>query len=142
MSKKIISLILVGCMIVTLFLVGCGDKKDATNTTTETNAVTATSTVSEAEPVTIEYWQYFYETKINLMDELIKEFHNANPNITVEQKHFPYDSYQQKVAAAVSAGTGPDIINLYYGWVPKYVKSGTLQELPASSFSVEKIEST
>lgn len=143
MSKKVISLILAGCMLFTLFLAGCGSSKEAENTATQSSAAASSAAASSsvAEPVTIEYWQYFYETKINLVDELIKEFQTANPNITVTHKHFPYDSYQQKVAAAVSSGTGPDIINLFYGWVPKYVKSGTLQELPSSSFSVDKIES-
>ena len=142
MFKKVLSMILAGCISVSL-LAGCGSNEattDSSAASTSTEAA-ASSTVAAAEPVTIEYWQYFYETKVNLMDELIAEFQKNNSNITVVQKHFPYDSYQQKVAAAVSAGTGPDIINLYYGWVPKYVKSGTLQELPASSFSVEKIES-
>lgn len=141
MGKKVISLILAGCMTFTLLLSGCGDNKDVAATTAPGQTSDSVSTPA-AEPVTIEYWQYFYETKIDLMDELIKEFQTKNSNITVVQKHFPYDSYQQKVAAAVSSGTGPDIINLYYGWVPKYVKSGTLQELPASSFSAEMIEST
>ena len=31
----------------------------------------------------IVYWQYFYETKKNLIDELIKEFEAANPDIRV-----------------------------------------------------------
>ncbi len=142
MSKKVISLILAGCMIFTLFLAGCGNNKNEANNTPSTSSSVTSSTSAVAEPVTIEYWQYFYETKVNLMDELIKEFQGKNSNITVVQKHFPYDSFQQKAAAAISAGTGPDIINLYYGWVPKYVKSGTLQELPESAFSAEKIEST
>lgn len=144
MSKKVISLILAGCMLFTLFLAGCGNKENEANNSasTATTAASASSTSAVAEPVTIEYWQYFYETKVNLMDELIKEFQSKNSNITVVQKHFPYDSFQQKAAAAISAGTGPDIINLYYGWVPKYVKSGTLLELPESAFSAEKIESS
>ncbi len=91
--------------------------------------------------VTIDYWQYFYESKVNLMTELIAEFEAANPGIKVVQTTFPYDSYQEKLAAAVAAGEGPDIVNLFYGWVPKYVKSGVLQELPATSFSAETIES-
>ena len=127
MFKKVLSMILAGCISVSL-LAGCGSNEattDSSAASTSTEAA-ASSTVAAAEPVTIEYWQYFYETKVNLMDELIAEFQKNNSNITVVQKHFPYDSYQQKVAAAVSAGTGPDIINLYYGWVPKYVKSGTL----------------
>ncbi len=145
MRRKILSMILAGCMTVSL-LAGCGSKGAAENSTAAGTSAADTSTASAstvaAEPVTVEYWQYFYETKVNLMDELIADFQKENQNITVVQKHFPYDSYQQKVAAAVSAGTGPDIINLYYGWVPKYVKSGTLQVLPEASFSAEKIEST
>ncbi len=92
------------------------------------------------EPVTIEYWQYYYESKINLIDELIVEFEAANPGIKVVHQNFPYDSYQEKLAAAIAAGEGPDIVNLFYGWVPKYVKSGVLQELPHGSFSPEIIE--
>ncbi|RCX19939.1 carbohydrate ABC transporter substrate-binding protein (CUT1 family) [Anaerobacterium chartisolvens] len=139
MSKKGISFIIAVCMIFTVLLAGCGGQKNETNTPGQPEPGKSSS---EGEKVSIEYWQYFYETKVNLMDGLIKEFEAKNSNITVIQKHFPYDSYQQKVAAAISAGTGPDIINLYYGWVPKYVKSGTLQELPQASFSAEKIESS
>lgn len=147
MSKKIISIILASCMTVSLFMAGCGSSTNGAATPAPSAASPSASSdaspsTASDEPVTIEYWQYFYETKVNLMDELIEDFQSKNSNITVVQKHFPYDSYQQKVAAAVSAGTGPDIINLYYGWVPKYVKSGTLQELPEASFSVEAIEST
>jgi multiple sugar transport system substrate-binding protein len=146
MKKKVLALLLAGCMLFMVLLAGCGEQKnttpqDNTPTTPTENKTDDGKDTSSKEPVTIEYWQYFYESKVNLVDELIKEFEEANPNIKVEHKHFPYDSYQQKVAAAVSAGTGPDIINLYYGWVPKYVKSGTLQQLPESSFSAEMIES-
>ena len=146
MNKKVLSLVLAGCMLFTVLLSGCGDKQGADPQQTTTSAASTATTTAEgttsAEPVTIEYWQYFYESKVNLVDELIKEFQTNNSNITVEHKHFPYDSYQQKGAAAISAGTGPDIINLFYGWVPKYVKSGTLQQLPESVFSAEMIESS
>ena len=93
------------------------------------------------EAVTIEYWQYYYESKVNLIDELILEFEAANPGIKVVHQTFPYDSYQEKLAASVAAGEGPDIVNLFYGWVPKYVQSGVLQELPHGSFAPEMIES-
>ena len=92
------------------------------------------------EPVTIEYWQYYFESKVALIDELIAQFEAENPGIKVNHQHFPYDSYQEKIAASVAAGEGPDIVNLFYGWVPKYVKSGVLQPLPAGSFSPEAIE--
>lgn len=90
--------------------------------------------------VTIEYWQYYFESKVALIDELIAQFEAENPGIKVVHQHFPYDSFQEKIATSVAAGEGPDIVNLFYGWVPKYVKSGVLQPLPAGSFSPETIE--
>lgn len=90
--------------------------------------------------VTIDYWQYYYESKVNLMDELIAEFEAANPGIKVVQTTFPYDGYEEKLAAAIQAKQAPDIVNLFYGWVAKYVKAGVLQELPGEAFTPEAIE--
>ncbi len=90
---------------------------------------------AQAADVTITYWQYFYQSKVDLMNDLIQQFQAKNPGIKVEQVTFPYESYQQKVAAAVPAGEGPDVINLYYGWLPLWVKSGYIQALPDSAFS-------
>ncbi|WP_170008507.1 extracellular solute-binding protein [Bacillus fonticola] len=94
----------------------------------------------DGDEIVLEYWQYFYESKVDLMDELIKEFEAANPGIKIDQTTFPYDSYNEKVATLVPAGKGPDIINLYYGWVPKYVDSGYLQPLSQDVFPQEQIE--
>jgi multiple sugar transport system substrate-binding protein len=91
-------------------------------------------------PVTIKYWQYFFESKVTLMDQLIKQFEAANPEIKVLHEHFPYDTYNQKVATAIPANQGPDLINLFYGWVPLYVDSGYLQPLPADAFPPAAIE--
>lgn len=93
------------------------------------------------EKVTIEYWQYEYPSKVALIDELIKQFEAQNPNIKVKQTNFPYDQYNEKVATLIPAGKGPDVINLYYGWLPKYVSSGFLQPLPESAFPANEIES-
>ncbi|HOX33366.1 MAG TPA: extracellular solute-binding protein [Spirochaetales bacterium] len=90
-----------------------------------------------AEKVSITYWQYFYQSKVDLMNQLIENFEKANPDIDVEQVTFPYESYQQKVAAAIPAGEGPDVVNLFYGWLPLWVKSGYIQALPQSDFSAD-----
>ena len=96
----------------------------------------------QAADVTITYWQYFYQSKVDLMNDLIQQFEARNPGIKVEQVTFPYESYQQKVAAAVPAGEGPDVINLYYGWLPLWVKSGYIQALPDSDFSSRYLAKT
>ena len=95
---------------------------------------------SGSERTEIVYWQYYYETKANLMNELIKEFEAANPDIKVTQQTFPYENYNTKVAASVPTGKGPNVINLYYGWLPSYIEAGYLQPLPGSAFSAEKVE--
>ncbi|SDF10376.1 carbohydrate ABC transporter substrate-binding protein, CUT1 family (TC 3.A.1.1.-) [Thermus arciformis] len=86
--------------------------------------------LSFAQTVTITYWQYEFKSKVEAVDELIRRFEAQNPGIRVVQQTFPYDAYQQKVAAAIPAGQGPDVVNLYYGWAPTWVKAGYLVPLP------------
>jgi multiple sugar transport system substrate-binding protein len=93
-----------------------------------------------AEDVEITYWQYFYETKEETINELIEMFEEENPGITVNHETFPYENYNTKVAASVPSGTGPNIINLYYGWLPLYINSGYLKPLPHSDFAPADIE--
>ncbi|MGD1815781.1 MAG: extracellular solute-binding protein [Pleomorphochaeta sp.] len=98
---------------------------------------------SSSEDVTeIVYWQYFYETKKNLMDDLIAEFEAANPDIKVVQQTFPYENYNTKVATSVPTGKGPNVINLFYGWLPTYMEAGYLQPLPENEFPTSEIEDT
>jgi multiple sugar transport system substrate-binding protein len=99
------------------------------------------STLGTAQQqTTITYWQYFFESKVKLVDTLVQQFQSQNPGIRVVHEHFPYDAYNQKVASAVPAGAGPDVINLFYGWLPLYVGSGYLQSLPADAFPVAELE--
>ncbi|BAS26172.1 extracellular solute-binding protein [Limnochorda pilosa] len=93
-----------------------------------------------AQQVTITYWQYEYATKVEAINTLIDQFEAENPNIRVVHETFPYDAYNQRVAASVPAGRGPDVINLFYGWLPLYIDSGYLQPLPEDTFPPEEIE--
>ncbi|MFD2609634.1 extracellular solute-binding protein [Deinococcus taklimakanensis] len=99
-------------------------------------------TGASAAPVTLTYWQYDYASKVSTMNDLIKKFEAQNPDIKIKQETFPYDAFNQKVASSVPAGQGPDVVNLFYGWLPQYVDSGYLQALPAKDFPTAKIEST
>lgn len=92
------------------------------------------------EVVTIEYWQYFYETRVDAMNRLIQQFEAENPDIHVIHTNFPYADYRDKVAASVPAGVGPDVITLYYGWLPPWIDSGYLVPLPEDEFPPEMIE--
>ena len=109
-------------------------------------ALTATTAAllghAAAAPVTLTYWQYDFASKVSTMNDLIKKFEAANPDIKIKQETFPYDAYNQKVASSVPAGQGPDVVNLFYGWLPQYVDSGYLLPLPEKDFPVRTIESS
>ena len=101
----------------------------------------AASQLQVSAPVTIQYWQYELAAKTKLVgDVLIPEFMAANPNITIEHVNFPYDDFRQQVAAAVQAGEGPDVLNVYYGWIPSYVQQQFLIPLPEDVFPAAQIE--
>lgn len=96
--------------------------------------------LGSAQAVEIEYWQYVYETRVNAMDQLIANFEKANPDITVKQTTFPYDDYQTRVIAAKAAGQGPDVLQMFYGWLDKFQGGGVLQPLSPTAFPHDAIE--
>jgi multiple sugar transport system substrate-binding protein len=100
----------------------------------------ALSVGAKAQTVEIEYWQYFFKERVAAIDELIKSFEAANPGIKVKHTHFPYAQYQTKVAAAVPAGEGPDVVQLYYGWLEEYRKAKLLAPLPKDQFDPAVVE--
>ena len=85
--------------------------------------------------MSIEYWQYFHQSKQDLVISLIQDFENKNPNIHIAHNStIPYEQFQQKLAAAAPAGQGPDVVNLYYGWLPKYTNLAICKSSRRRSF--------
>ncbi|MBL4750368.1 MAG: extracellular solute-binding protein [Amylibacter sp.] len=103
-------------------------------------AALMTTGATSVSAVEIEYWQYFYDARVTAMETLIGNFEKANPDITVKMSHFPYADYRTKVAAAIPAGEGPDVVQLFYGWLNDYVDAKLIQPLPASEFPPAEIE--
>ena len=99
--------------------------------------------VAQDDVTTIEYWQYFFDARVNAMNELIAQFEAENPDIhVVHNSDIPYEEFQNKIAASAPAGVGPDVVTLYYGWIPSWVDAGYLIPLPAEDFPPDWIEST
>ena len=94
-----------------------------------------------ANAVEIEYWQYTYKQRVEAIDKLIANFEKANPDITVKHTSFPYADYRKKVSIAISSGDGPDLVQLYYGWLNDYRDGGLIQPLPKDTFPHDEIES-
>ena len=100
--------------------------------------LTAISTSSFA--VDIEYWQYKFDARVKTVDALIDQFEEQNPDINVKHVTFPYSQYRTKMAAAMAADTGPDVLQLYYGWVPDYYSAGLIQPLTDKYISAKEID--
>ena len=94
---------------------------------------------SAANAVEIEYWQYFFDARVAAMEQLIENFEAANPDITVKMTHFPYADYRTKVAAAIPAGEGPDVVQLFYGWLNDYKAAQLIQPLPTDAFPADQV---
>ena len=94
----------------------------------------------QAGAVEIEYWQYTFKQRVEAIDELIAQFQKANPDITVKHVNVPYDNYRTRIAAAIPAGEGPDVAQLFYGWLTDYIKGGLLQPLPEDAFDTATID--
>ncbi len=95
---------------------------------------------ARAQTVEIEYWQYIFDARVKAMNELIKRFEAANPGIKVKHTTFPYADYQTKIAAAMPAGQGPDVVQLFYGWVDNFIAAKFLQPMPKDVFPHDAIE--
>jgi len=93
-----------------------------------------------AAEVEIEYWQYYFDARVTAMEQLIENFEAANPDIKVKMTHFPYADYRTKVAAAIPAGEGPDVVQLFYGWLNDYIEADLIQPLPESAFSPDMVD--
>ncbi len=93
-----------------------------------------------AQPVEIDYWQYTFKERVEAIDELIRRFKIENPDITVRHTNVPYDNYRTRIAATIPAGEGPDVAQLYYGWLDAYIKAGLLQPLPPGAFDTAAID--
>ena len=96
--------------------------------------------LGSAQAVEIEYWQYVFDSRVKAMDQLIEKFEAANPDITVKHTTFPYADDQTRVVAAKVAGQGPDVVQLFYGWLDQFVNGGLIQPLDPAVFPHDAIE--
>ncbi|MEO1442413.1 MAG: extracellular solute-binding protein [Chloroflexota bacterium] len=93
--------------------------------------VTGVSVFAQDDVIEIEYWQYNFGARVTAMDALIEQFEAANPDINVlHNNEIPYDNFRDEIAASAPAGVGPDVVTLFYGWIPAFVDAGYLVPLP------------
>ncbi len=95
--------------------------------TTALGAGLAGLTAAEAATLKLMFQGDPYEVKV--ITETAKKFEAANPGTTIELINTPHDAYNEKVGAAVSANSLPDIMQLDAPFLANYVWSGFIQPI-------------
>ena len=99
--------------------------------------------VAQDDMIEIEYWQYNFAARVDAMNMLIEQFEAENPGIhVVHNSDIPYANFRDEIAASAPAGVGPDVVTLFYGWIPAFVDAGYLIPLPEEAFSEDFIIET
>ena len=146
MKKKALPVFFTGILVLSIFLGACQPETITVVETVEVEKeveVITTVEVPVDDVVTIEYWQYFFEPRVDAMNRLIQQFEAENPGIrVVHNSDIPYGEFIDKVAAGAAAGTGPDVVTLFYGWIPSWVDAGYLVPLPQDAFPHDMIETS
>jgi multiple sugar transport system substrate-binding protein len=82
------------------------------------------------EKVTLTFWNGFTGPDRPAIEELVKRFNDAHPDIQVSMDITPWDTLLAKLPTSWSTGEGPDIAGFNTALIPKYAKSKLI--LPVS----------
>ena len=99
------------------------------------------SAVCYAEgPLHIVYWRHHYQQEYLAMKELIRLFEKQYPTIKIDFMTFPASVYSTKIVATLTAGEGPDIINIHNSWAYGYIRSGLIVPVSTQQFAYQKMD--
>ncbi len=84
----------------------------------------------KAPDSTITWWQFWTDTQIRpVITEIIAEFEAENPEWNVEIIDLTWADGHDKIAVALSAKSGPDIIELGSDWIAEFATTGHLADI-------------
>lgn len=118
MIKKIF-LYVICCLLILLLVSACAPQ--ATPTEEKPAAVAPT----EAEPITIEYWENFIGAS-EAQNWAIEQMKAKYPNLSINSVNYHIEDMEVKLPTALASGTGPDIIyaDLNPKWLGRFVNEG------------------
>jgi ABC-type glycerol-3-phosphate transport system substrate-binding protein len=100
---------------------------------------------NDSGSTTITFWTHTHPPMIEVYEELIAEYEEANPGVTIDYQTIPNNEFGTKMLTSLSNGSGPDIINmddsaLRGDYIPKGLLAPVDPEALGAS-SVEDVES-
>ena len=140
--KKIVSVLLLVCMLVGIFaLTGCKDNKK-----TMGGDFAVPEGGYDGSEVTITFYHTMGAALREVLDKYIVEFNKMYPNIHIEHKQVgSYDDVRSKIATEITVGNQPNIAYCYPDHVALYNMGNaviTLDNLIASTVEVKRADGT
>ena len=112
---KFIFLLTIGIILTTMLFLSCG--KSSSNKTV------------------ITFWQFWTNPEVKpTVQRMIGDFEKAHPELEVQLGDLTWADGHEKIAIALAAGSGPDVIELGSDWVAEFAAGGKLLDLtPATA---------
>lgn len=113
-----------------LALSGCGREDGGGEGDGDAPAQTGEAVSTEDASGTLDVWAMGAEGE--KLPELVKEFTDANPDITVNVTAVPWDSAHDKFVNSITAGTTPDVAMVGTTWMGEFAGMDALDPTPSS----------
>lgn len=126
---------LLSVLMVMGLLAGCGGSSSSSEAPAESGAAPASAAGEESaapagEGGTISLWTVFTGSDGDILREIVEKYNAENEKgITVEMDIMPNDTLQQKLPAAISTNTAPDMVLFGIEYLAPYVSSGSLESI-------------
>jgi ABC-type glycerol-3-phosphate transport system substrate-binding protein len=75
-------------------------------------ALAGCSASGDSGSTTITFWTHTHPPMIEVYENLIAEYEDANPGVTIDYETIPNNEFGTKMLTSLSSGSGPDIINM------------------------------
>lgn len=103
-------------------------------------AISATGLAAQ-EPVTITFWSHTHPPMVELNEQLIAEYMELNPNVTIEYQVIPNNLFFETMLVSTSTGVGPDVMNMGNSQlVSDYIPRGLVSPLNAEALGYESLD--
>lgn len=112
-------------LLISIIVSGCGNANDGKTGT----ASPGTGGGKEDKKVEILLGYYSSDSSDAKMKELIEQFEEKHPNITVKTQSAPYGQFYQKLDTQIAAGQAPDVWLSDGVYVMKYAQRGAAKDL-------------
>lgn len=120
--------------ILSTVLAACGNNNNNASANTSNAAKAPSTDKSGGDPVTISFIHWRGED-VKSFERIIKQFHEENPNITVEMQTFPSDQYQSTAQTKLLDGSVGDVFTSFPGaQFEAIAKAGLFTDLSDQSF--------